>query len=180
MRADPWTLYRWMLTSRLFEQEVARLWRAGLVSGEMHLGTGEEGIAAGVVTQLGEGDAMALDHRGTPPLLMRGANPVALLREILGREDGLSRGRGGHMHLFVPELLAASSGIVGATGPMAVGFALAAQHLRPGRVAVAFFGEAAMNEGALLSPSTWPSPGAFPCCSCARTTAGRSRRTPPR
>ena len=44
MPADPWMLYRWMLTSRLFEQEVARLWRAGLVSGEMHLGTGEEGI----------------------------------------------------------------------------------------------------------------------------------------
>ena len=167
MPADPWTLYRWMLTSRLFEQEVAVLWRAGLVSGEMHLGTGEEGISAGVVTQLGEGDAMALDHRGTPPLLMRGANPVALLREILGREDGLSRGRGGHMHLFVPELLAASSGIVGATGPMAVGFALAAQHLRPGRVAVSFFGEAAMNEGALLESLNlavaWRLPVLFVC-----------------
>ena len=167
MPADPWMLYRWMLTSRLFEQEVARLWRAGLISGEMHLGTGEEGISAGVVTQLGEGDAMALDHRCTSPLLMRGANPVSLLREILGREDGLGRGRGGHMHLFVPELLSASSGIVGATGPMAAGFALASQQLRPGRVAVAFFGEAAMNEGALLESLNlavaWRLPVLFVC-----------------
>lgn len=167
MPADPWMLYRWMLTSRHFEQEVARLWRAGLVSGEMHLGTGEEGISAGVVTHLDEGDAMALDHRGTPPLLMRGANPVSLLREILGREDGLCRGRGGHMHLFIPELLSASSGIVGASGPIAAGFALASQQLRPGRVAVAFFGEAAMNEGALLESFNlsvaWRLPVLFVC-----------------
>ena len=167
MPADLWMLYRWMLTGRLFEQEVARLWRAGLVSGEMHLGTGEEGISAGVVAHLGEGDAMALDHRGTTPLLMRGANPVSLLREILGREEGLGRGRGGHMHLFVPELLSASSGIVGATGPMAAGFALASQQLRPGRVAVAFFGEAALNEGALLESLNlavaWRLPVLFVC-----------------
>ncbi|MBM3122345.1 MAG: thiamine pyrophosphate-dependent dehydrogenase E1 component subunit alpha, partial [Chloroflexi bacterium] len=107
------------------------------------------------------------DHRGTPPLLMRGANPVSLLREILGRVDGLCRGRGGHMHLFAPELLSASSGIVGATGPMAAGFALASQQLRPGRVAVAFFGEAAMNEGALLEAFNlavaWRLPVLFVC-----------------
>lgn len=150
MPADVWRLYGAMLRSRLYETEVSRLWEGGLISGEMHLGTGEEAICAGIVSQLHDGDALAVDHRATSPLLMRGVNPVALLREFLGREDGLCRGRGGHMHLFAPELLAASTGIVGATGPMATGFALAAQHLRPGHVAVAFFGEGAMNEGALL------------------------------
>jgi TPP-dependent pyruvate/acetoin dehydrogenase alpha subunit len=164
---DVWSLYEAMLRSRLFESEVAHLWDRGLISGEMHLGLGEEAICAGIVSQLQSGDALALDHRGTPALLMRGVNPVALLREFLGREDGLCRGRGGHMHLFSPELLAASTGLVGATGPMAAGFALAAQHLRPGRVAVAFFGEGAMNEGALLEAMNlavvWRLPVLFVC-----------------
>ncbi len=160
-------LYEAMLRSRLFELEVSRLWQRGLISGEMLLGTGEEAICAAVVAQVRDGDALALDHRGTPVLLMRGVNPVALLREFLGREDGLCRGRGGHMHLFVPELRAASTGIVGAAGPMAAGFALAAQHLRPTCVAIAFFGEGAMNEGALLEALNlavaWRLPVLFVC-----------------
>lgn len=165
--ADPWSLYALMKRSRLFEEAVADLWRDGLVSGEMHLGTGEEAIIAGVVSQLRAGDAMALDHRGTAAMLMRGVDPARLLREILGRPGGLSDGHGGHMHLFSKELLAASSGIVGAAGPGAVGFALAAQHLRTGSIAVAFFGEGAMNQGMLLESlnlaSVWNLPALFVC-----------------
>ena len=147
---DSWLVYRQMLKSRLFEEAVAVLWEHGLISGEMHLGTGEEAIVAGVVLQLKDGDAMALDHRGTSALLMRGVDPYLLLREFLGQPDGLCKGMGGHMHLFAPELLAASSGIVGASGPAAAGFALASQYLRPGAVSVAFFGEGATNQGMLL------------------------------
>ena len=85
MEPDLWALYRQMLRSRLFEEAVAELWHEGHISGEMHLGVGEEAIAAAVVDQLREGDAMALDYRGTPPLLMRGVDPaqhsgVALVR----------------------------------------------------------------------------------------------------
>ncbi|MCP5106520.1 MAG: thiamine pyrophosphate-dependent dehydrogenase E1 component subunit alpha [bacterium] len=167
MQPDLWALYRQMLMSRLFEIEVTRLWEKGLISGEMHLGIGEEAIMAGVVSQLIDGDAMALDHRGTAPLLMRGVDPVLLLREFLGRADGLCRGMGGHMHLFSPEHLAASSGIVGASGPAAVGFALAARHLRPGTLAVAFFGEGALNQGMLMEAmnlaSAWKLPVLFIC-----------------
>jgi len=167
MSPDLWSLYALMLKSRLFEEVVTQLWRDGLISGEMHLGTGEEAIAAGVVSQLGPGDAMALDHRGTPALLMRGIDPVLLLRELLGRPDGLCGGRGGHMHLFSKDHLVASSGIVGAAGPTAAGFALAAQYLRPGTVAVAFFGEGAMNQGMLLESlnlaSVWNLPVIFVC-----------------
>ncbi|MEJ2267197.1 MAG: thiamine pyrophosphate-dependent enzyme, partial [Anaerolineales bacterium] len=148
--ADLWDLYRQMLRSRLFEQSVQELWEAGKISGEMHMGIGEEAIVAGVVCQLQEGDAMALDHRGTPPLIMRGVDPVLLLRELLGRPDGLCRGMGGHMHLFSRKHLAASSGIVGASGPAGVGFALAAEYLRPGNVAVAFFGEGSVNQGMMM------------------------------
>lgn len=160
-------LYRNMLRSRLFETEVIKLWKQGLISGEMHLGIGEEAIAAGIVGQLQDGDAMALDHRGTPPLLMRGIDPVLLLREFLGRPDGLCAGMGGHMHLFSRGHLAASSGIVGASGPTAAGFALAARHLRPGTIAVAFFGEGAMNQGMLMEAinlsAAWKLPVLFVC-----------------
>jgi pyruvate dehydrogenase E1 component alpha subunit len=139
-----------MLYSRLFEAAVQGLWEEGLISGEMHLGVGEEGVIAGVVDHLIDGDALALDHRGTSALLMRGVDPVLLLREFLGYPDGLCQGQGGHMHLFSPEHLAASSGIVGASGPAAVGFALAAKRQRREGIAVAFFGEGALNQGMLM------------------------------
>jgi TPP-dependent pyruvate/acetoin dehydrogenase alpha subunit len=167
MQPDLWALYRHMLRSRLFERAVQQLWEVGDISGEMHLGTGEEGIVAGVVSQLIDGDAMALDHRGTPPMLMRGVDPVTLLQELLGRSDGLCAGMGGHMHLFSREHLAASSGIVGAGGPAVVGFALAAKRLRPGTLAVTFFGEGAVNQGMLLEAMNlavvWKLPALFVC-----------------
>ncbi|HXX34005.1 MAG TPA: thiamine pyrophosphate-dependent enzyme, partial [Thermodesulfobacteriota bacterium] len=167
MSLDLWSLYKLMLKSRLFEEAVTQLWKDGLISGEMHLGTGEEAIVAGIVSQLREGDAMALDHRCTPPLLMRGVDPLLILRELLGRPDGLCCGRGGHMHLFSKDHLAASSGIVGAAGPAAAGFALAARYLRPETIAVAFFGEGAMNQGMLMESmnlaSVWNLPVLFVC-----------------
>lgn len=166
-QADVWALYSQMLRSRLFEEAIGKIWHDGLISGEMHLGTGEEGIVAAVVAQLRDGDAMALDHRGTAALLMRGADPKSILCELLGRPDGLCGGMGGHMHLFSKDHLAASSGIVGASGPSAAGFALAAQYLRPGAIAVAFFGEAAMNQGMLMESlnlaSVWNLPVLFVC-----------------
>jgi pyruvate dehydrogenase E1 component alpha subunit len=156
-----------MLRSRLFEEAVAQLWQDGLISGEMHLGTGEEATIAGVVDHLREGDALALDHRGTAALLMRGVDPLSLLREFLGKPDGLCSGMGGHMHLFAPELLAASSGIVGASGPAAAGFALAGTYLRPGSLAVSFAGEGAMNQGMMLEAwnlaVAWKLPVLFVC-----------------
>jgi TPP-dependent pyruvate/acetoin dehydrogenase alpha subunit len=167
MTSTLWSLYALMLKSRLFEDAIAQLWLDGLISGEMHLGTGEEAIMAGVVTHLREGDAMALDHRASAALLMRGVDPVLILRELLGYPDGLCGGMGGHMHLFSKEHLAASSGIVGAAGPTAAGFALAAQYLRPGTVAVAFFGDGAMNQGMLMESmnlaSVWNLPVLFVC-----------------
>ncbi|MBM4446512.1 MAG: thiamine pyrophosphate-dependent dehydrogenase E1 component subunit alpha [Chloroflexi bacterium] len=167
MGPDLWALYRHMLRSRRFEEAVADLWEKGKISGEMHLGIGEEAIAAGVVAHLQDGDAMALDHRGTPPLVVRGVDLVLLLKEFLGSSDGLCGGMGGHMHLFSLEYLAASSGIVGSAGPVAAGFALAAQHLRPGNIAVAFFGDGAMNQGMLLESFNlavaWKLPVLFVC-----------------
>ncbi|HDT14032.1 MAG TPA: hypothetical protein ENO03_06715, partial [Candidatus Aminicenantes bacterium] len=80
MSFDPFRLYETMLRIRLLEESIEKLWTDGLISGEMHLGTGEEAVNAGVVAHLREGDAMALDHRGTAALLMRGVDPVLILR----------------------------------------------------------------------------------------------------
>jgi pyruvate dehydrogenase E1 component alpha subunit len=173
-------LYRSMYRSRTFEDAVKDLWEAGLITGEMHTGHGEEGINAGVIHHLQEKDALALDYRGTPALLMRGVSPEVLLREFLGLENGLCRGAGGHMHLFSEERLIASSGIVGASGPAGLGFALAAQHLRPATVAVATFGEGAANQGMLMEAmnlaAAWSLPVVFVCKddSVAVTTDSKS------
>ena len=167
MPPDLWSLYELMLRSRLFEVAIAQLWNDGLISGEMHLGTGEEAINAGVISQLREGDAMALDHRGSGPLIMRGVNPLLIVNELLGHPDGLCGGMGGHMHLYHKESLSASSGIVGAGGPTAAGFALASQYKRPGTIAVSFFGEAAINQGMLMESmnlaSVWKLPVLYVC-----------------
>jgi len=167
MSPDNWYLYELMFKSRFFEERTRQIWLDGGISGEMHLGLGEEAIAAGIVSQLIEGDAMALEHRGTPPMLMRGVDPLALLREFMGQPDGLCAGMGGHMHLFSPEKLAASSGIVGASGPAAAGFALAGQMLRPGTVSVAFFGDGATSQGMLMESMNlavvWKLPVIFVC-----------------
>jgi acetoin:2,6-dichlorophenolindophenol oxidoreductase subunit alpha len=167
MKADLWPLYKQMYKSRLFEEAVIKLWEEGIISGEMHLGIGEEGIMAGIVDHLIDGDALALDHRGTSPMIMRGVDPVSLLKELLGRPDGLCGGRGGHMHLFSREHRIASSGIVGASGPAAAGFALASQYWKKGNIAVAFFGEGAMNQGMLMESmnltAAWNLPVVFIC-----------------
>ncbi|MCG6877613.1 MAG: thiamine pyrophosphate-dependent dehydrogenase E1 component subunit alpha [Deltaproteobacteria bacterium] len=167
MELDSVALYRKMLTCRRVEEAIAGLWYEGRVSGEMHLGIGEEGINAGVLDHLGDGDAVALDHRGTAGMVLRGVDLAAIVKECIGAADGLCGGNGGHMHLYSKEHLAASSGIVGAAGPTACGFALAAQHLRPGTVAVAFFGEAAMNQGMLMEAmnlaAAWKLPVLFVC-----------------
>jgi pyruvate dehydrogenase E1 component alpha subunit len=147
---SPPDLFRQVARARAFEDAAAALWREGRISGELHLGTGEEGVAAGVVACLREGDAVALDHRCTPVLVALGVDPGAMLRELVGREDGLHAGRAGHMHLMSWAHRAASSGIVGSSAPLGAGFALAARALRPGSAAVAFFGDGAMNQGMLL------------------------------
>lgn len=160
-------LYKNMYKARAFELAQAALWRQGRISGELHLGTGEEAVAAGVVSHIKNGDGVAADHRSTPVLNLLGVDLVLLLKEMLGREDGLCRGRGGHMHLFSLEHLAASSGIVGSAPPLAAGFALAAKRLRRGRVGVAFFGEGAANQGMTMEAqnlaAAWSLPLIFVC-----------------
>jgi len=167
MKPNLKNLYRLMYKARYFEETIAELWRDGYISGEMHLGIGEEGIVVGVVDHLQDGDALLLDHRSTPPFVVRGVDLVSILLELLGSKDGLCCGNGGHMHLFSKEYSAASSGIVGSSAPLALGFALSSQYLQNEKVAVAFFGEGAMNQGMLMESLnlavSWNLPVIFVC-----------------
>jgi acetoin:2,6-dichlorophenolindophenol oxidoreductase subunit alpha len=160
-------LYRQMSRIRAFELVLADLWRQGLISGEMHLGTGEEAVIAGVVAHLKNSDAMSIDHRSTPPLVARGVDLTSMILEQLGSPEGLCGGMGGHMHMFSKDHLAASSGITGSSVPIGAGFAMAAQLLRPGAIAVAFLGEGSMNQGmameALNLAAAWKLPLVVVC-----------------
>lgn len=156
-----------MVRSRRYEQATFELWERGLISGELHLSVGEEGVAAGVVDHLVEGDAIAGDHRSSAVMVARGVSLESMLRELVGDPAGLCGGFGGHMHLLSREHLAVSDGIVGASGPLACGFGLSGAMLRPGRVAVAFFGEGAINQGMLMESlnlaAVWQLPVLFVC-----------------
>ncbi|RLB62015.1 MAG: thiamine pyrophosphate-dependent dehydrogenase E1 component subunit alpha [Deltaproteobacteria bacterium] len=160
-------LYARMAKARAFELALADLWTQGLISGEMHLGTGEEAIAAAITARMRAGDAVALDHRCTSVLVLLGVDMAAMLKESMGHSDGLCRGQAGHMHLMSQRHLAAASGIVGAAGPTGAGFGLAAKLLRRGSVAVAFFGDGAANQGMLLESlnlaTAWSLPVIFVC-----------------
>jgi len=178
-RPDRERLFAEMCRMRYVEQAVAELWQAGLVSGEMHLGTGEEATVAGVLAHLEEGDSLSVDYRSTPPFVARGVDIASLLCEVLGDERGLDGGRAGHMHLLSPEHLAAASGIVGAPAPLACGFGLAAQLGKNRRVAVAFFGDGAVNEGMVMESlnlaSVWRLPVVFVCKDNRWAVTTRSR-----
>jgi acetoin:2,6-dichlorophenolindophenol oxidoreductase subunit alpha len=167
MTPDLEILHFEMARMRYFEEALGDLWRRGLISGEMHLGVGEEAIAAGIAAHLEAGDGLALDYRPTPVLVGRGLDLESMLREMLGSEEGLCRGHGGHMHLLSPEHLALSTGIVGSTAPLGLGLALSAQVLRPGRVAIAVFGDGAANQGMVMESlnlaRVWKLPVVFVC-----------------
>lgn len=143
-------MYQLMYRSRKFEEIVMQLWHEGTIFGEMHMSVGEEAIHASIIKNLEDGDAIAVDHRGTAPFFMRGIDPISLLLEFIGHKDGLCSGQGGHMHLFSREHNMTSSGIVGASGSTAMGFALSHKYKNNKNIAVALFGEGAINQGMLL------------------------------
>lgn len=121
---------------------------AGLVPGEMHLSAGQEPVAAGICAHLTPEDALVATHRPHHVAIAKGVALRPMTAEIFGRETGLGRGRGGHMHLFDPSTHFSCSGIIAEGLPPALGQAFAFQRLRSDRVAVAVTGEGAANAGA--------------------------------
>jgi pyruvate dehydrogenase E1 component alpha subunit len=143
-------LYRWMARARVFELAVAELWREGRISGEMHASIGEEAVAVGVTAHLRSDDALALTHRSSAWIVARDVPLGLVVRELLGRRDGLGGGKAGHMHLFSRAHGIATTGIVGASLPLGAGFALALARQRPDAIGVAQTGDGALNQGMAL------------------------------
>lgn len=161
-------LYRTMLTIRLTEEQLLRAHQRGLVHGACHTYIGEEAVATGVCAHLRSDDTIFSTHRGHGHALAKGVKPHALIAELLGRATGCSGGRGGSMHLFAPEIgLLGTSGIVGPCILQAAGAGYAAKLAKNGRVAAAFFGDGASNNGAfhegLNMAGIWKLPVLFVC-----------------
>jgi 2-oxoisovalerate dehydrogenase E1 component len=161
-------LYGRMLLIRHTEEQLVRAHQRGLVHGACHTYIGQEAIAVGVCAHLRSDDVVFSTHRGHGHALAKGVPPVELMAELLGRANGCSRGRGGSMHLFAPEIgLLGTSGIVGPCILQAAGAGYAFRLAQSARVAVAFFGDGAVNNGAfhegLNMAAIWKLPVLFVC-----------------
>lgn len=161
-------LYRTMQVIRQTEEELARCHQRGLIHGACHTYVGQEAIATGVCAHLTERDPIFSTHRGHGHALAKGMPPRELIAELFGRETGCSRGRGGSMHLFSPEIgMMGTSGIVGPCVLQACGGGYSSKILQNGTVAAGFFGDGAVNNGAfheaLNMASIWKLPVLFIC-----------------
>jgi 2-oxoisovalerate dehydrogenase E1 component len=166
--ADLLEMHRRMLLIRGFEQRVSVLYRDGEIPGFVHLSTGQEAAAVGACWALGPGDAITSTHRGHGHCLAKGLAPLGMFAELMGKEGGTNRGRGGSMHIADPDIgIFGANGIVAAGLPIAVGAATAAQLRADGRVVVAFFGDGAVAQGAFHEAvnlaAVWHLPVVFFC-----------------
>ena len=142
-------LYHTMLRIRLFEEKTAELVQKNEILCPSHLYIGQEAVATGVSASLRKDDYVFSTHRSHGHYIAKGGDLNTLMAELYGRVTGCSRGRGGSMHLSSPEVgFIGSSAIVAGSIPLAVGAALAFSLRKQDRVAVAFFGDGAVNEGA--------------------------------
>lgn len=147
--ADLLAMQRRMLVIRGFEQRVAALYRDGEVPGFVHLSIGQEAAAVGACWPLRDDDVVTSTHRGHGHCLAKGLDPFGMFAELMAKDDGTNRGRGGSMHIADPRLgIFGANGIVAAGLPIAVGAAAAAQLRATDAVAVAFFGDGAVATGA--------------------------------
>ncbi|MCC6494310.1 MAG: dehydrogenase E1 component subunit alpha/beta [Pirellulales bacterium] len=142
-------LYRRMLVIRKTELQLAKSHQRGLVHGACHTYVGQEAVAVGVLAHFGPRDMVFSTHRGHGHALAKGMPPEDLIAELYGRVTGCSRGRGGSMHLFAPEIgMMGTSGIVGPCILQAAGAGYTFKLKHDDAVAAAFFGDGAVNNGA--------------------------------
>ena len=136
-----------MVLIRLFEDAVQRLFMQGEIQGTTHLYQGQEAVAVGVCGVLDEGDTVAATYRGHGACLAMGTDPTALMAELLGRETGVCGGRAGTMNVIdLAHGVIGCFGIVGGSIAAATGAALASRVKSDSTVAVAFFGDGAVNQ----------------------------------
>jgi acetoin:2,6-dichlorophenolindophenol oxidoreductase subunit alpha len=161
-------MYRRMTLIRLFEEQVNELYRSAKMPGLAHLYIGEEAVAVGVCSALRRDDWITSTHRGHGHCLAKGAEPGRMFAELLGKEAGYCRGKGGSMHIADHENgnLGANA-IVGGSSGIATGAALSARRRGTDQVAVCFFGEGALGQGVVYEvmnmASLWSLPVIYVC-----------------
>jgi acetoin:2,6-dichlorophenolindophenol oxidoreductase subunit alpha len=161
-------MHRRMWMIRLFEEQVNELYTRALMPGLAHLYVGEEAVAVGVCEALRPNDYITSTHRGHGHCLAKGASPDRMFAELLGKEGGYCRGKGGSMHIADPATgnLGANA-IVGGSAGIATGAAFSAKYLGTSQVAVCFFGEGALGQGIVYEvmnlASLWKLPVVYAC-----------------
>ena len=166
--SDLLEMHRRMLRIRGFEQRVATLYRDSEVPGFVHLSIGQEAAAVGACWPLRPSDVIASTHRGHGHCLAKGLDPLGMFAELMAKDQGTNRGRGGSMHIADPKLgIFGANGIVAAGVPIAVGASAAAQLRADDSVAVSFFGDGAVATGAFHEAvnlaAVWRLPVVFFC-----------------
>jgi TPP-dependent pyruvate/acetoin dehydrogenase alpha subunit len=161
-------MFRRMQTIRLFEEQVNELYTRAQMPGLAHLYAGEEAVAVGICEALRPDDFITSTHRGHGHCLAKGASPDRMFAELLGKEAGYCRGKGGSMHIADPATgnLGANAIVAGSTG-IATGAAFSSKHLGTGQVTICFFGEGALGQGVLYEvmnmAALWKLPVIYAC-----------------
>lgn len=141
--------YREMLLIRRFEEKAGQLYGMGLIGGFCHLYIGQEAVVTGITMASEKGkDAQITGYRDHGHMLVMGLDPKGVMAELTGRQGGLSKGKGGSMHMFSNEhRFYGGNGIVGAQVPLGAGLAFASKYRGDGAVSLAYFGDGAANQG---------------------------------
>jgi len=141
-------LYHDMLLIRRFEERAGQLYGMGLIGGFCHLYIGQEAVVVGLMGAAKEGDQQVTSYRDHGHMLAQGIDPKAVMAELTGRSTGLSRGKGGSMHMFSSEKkFYGGHGIVGAQVPIGTGLAFANKYRGSNAVTLTYFGDGAANQG---------------------------------
>ena len=155
--------YRRMLLIRRFEEKAGQMYGMGLIGGFCHLYIGQEAVVTGLMLDAQQGDQTITAYRDHGHMLACGLDPKGVMAELTGRRGGLSKGKGGSMHMFSKEkFFYGGHGIVGAQVPLGTGLAFANRYRGNANVCFTYFGDGASNQGRCTRPSTWPSCGSSP------------------
>jgi pyruvate dehydrogenase E1 component alpha subunit len=147
-KADMLKFYREMLLIRRFEEKAGQLYGMGKIAGFCHLYIGQEAVVTGMQACLKDGDQVITGYRDHGHMLACGLDPNGVMAELTGRIGGLSRGKGGSMHMFSKEKnFYGGHGIVGAQVPLGTGLAFANKYRGNDHVSLAYFGDGAANQG---------------------------------
>ena len=155
-------LYHDMLLIRRFEERAGQLYGMGLIGGFCHLYIGQEAVVVGLMGAAKQGDQQITAYRDHGHMLAQGVDPKSVMAELTGRSTGLSRGKGGSMHMFSSEKkFYGGHGIVGAQVPIGTGLAFANKYRGNKAVCLTYFGDGAAIRARSMKASIWPSCGNY-------------------